>query len=201
MLSAFLLTYRLLNDFTKANRDPKQYLLHILNYIIRRFIRIYIYYILFYAAAKYGPDWVGGLGSDKFGEKMSRVMLLEYNGHNHLWTIPAEIKYYAVIPIYCIIACLLGRFSPLLSIVSLLWSILDQYYNIFHLSTNDPAIYTVNTFNLKSHFAVFFLGSQVALACYLIERNEFSIRIFKIKLIQISLKYLTSNRVDWSQAK
>ena len=111
-------------------------------------------------AAKYGPDWIGGLGRDKFGEKMSRVMLLGHNGHNHLWTIPAEIKYYAVIPIYCMVACLLGRFSPLLSIVSLLWTILDQYYNIFHLSTDDTAIYTVNTFNLKSHFSVFFLGSQ-----------------------------------------
>jgi peptidoglycan/LPS O-acetylase OafA/YrhL len=178
MLSAFLFTYRLLNDFTKANRDPKQYLHHILNYIIRRFIRIYIYYILFYAAAKYGPYWVGGIGRDKFGEKMSRVMLLGHNGHNHLWKIPAEIKYYAVIPIYCMEACLLSRFSPLLSIVSLLWTILDQYYNIFHLSTDDTAIYTVNTFNLKSHFAVFSLGSQVALSYYLIERNEFSIRIF-----------------------
>ena len=200
MLSAFLLTYRLLKDFTKANRDPKQYLLYILNYIIRRFIRIYIYYILFYAAAKYGPDWVGGLGSYRFGEKMTDIMLLRSTGPNHLWTIPAEIKYYIFIPIYCMVACLLGRFSLLLSIFSLLLTILDQYYNIFHLSTNDTGVHTVNTFNLKSHFAVFFLGSQVALSYYLIERNQFLIRIFKIKLIKISLNF-TSNRFDWSQAK
>ena len=191
MLSAFLLTYRLLKDFTKADRNPKQYLLHILNYIIRRFIRIYIYYVLFYAAAKYGPDWVGGLGSYRFGQKMSHIMLLGSTGRNHLWTIPAEIKYYAVIPIYCMVACLLGRFSPLLSLFSLLWTILDQYYNIFHLKTKDTAVHTPNTFNLKSHFAVFFLGSQVALAYYLIERNEFLVRIFKVKFIQISLNYIS----------
>ena len=191
MLSAFLLTYRLLKDFTKANRDPKQYLLHTLKYFIRRFFRIYLYYILFYTAAKYGPGWIGAVGKANYEVKMSQIMFLGNAGANHLWTIPPEIKYYGFIPVYCMVVSLLGRYSPIVSILSLLWTVLDLHLNIFNISPVDTMGHTANTHHLKSHFSVFFLGSQVALAYFLIEQKESWLRIFKIRIIQIALSFIS----------
>lgn len=189
MLSAFLLSYRLLKDFIKANGNLKRYLLFTLKYFIRRFFRIYLYYILFYAASKHGPFWIGGFSN--YEVSLSEIMMLGNSGQNHLWSIPAEIKYYAFIPIYCLIICIFGRYSPFISIFSIIWTIYDQNYNFFSITTTDTSIQTKNTHHLKSHFAVFFLGSQVALAYYLIESSEFFQTILKLNLIKISINLIS----------
>lgn len=57
LLSSFLLTYRLLNDFYKK----KSYkIFAILQYLIRRFFRIYIIYVLFVLLVKNGPKFFAG---------------------------------------------------------------------------------------------------------------------------------------------
>lgn len=121
MLSAFLLTHRLLDDLNNVKKTKHLHihgqhhhhhhnlvLLVIVKYVIRRFFRVYVVYVLFYACAKYGPACVGGRGETWGGNIYAASVLdiacLRNPGHNHLWTIPAEIKFYFVIPIFCLIA-------------------------------------------------------------------------------------------------
>lgn len=192
MLSAFLLTYRLLKDFTKANKDPKQYLLYTLKYFIRRFFRIYLYYVGFFTVAKYGPAWIGASGRlSHYDVPISQIILLGNAGRNHLWTIPPEIKYYAFIPVYCMVACLLGQHTHLLSALSLLWTLFDLILNFFNLTTDDSSIHHANTHHLKSHFSVFFLGSQVALGYFLIEQNEPLLRRLNTTKMQNALNKIS----------
>lgn len=57
LLSAFLLTYRLLIDFYKENSSK---ILSILKYFIRRFFRIYVAYAFFVCLVTYGPRFFSG---------------------------------------------------------------------------------------------------------------------------------------------
>lgn len=188
MLSAFLLTYRLLAEFSKTS-DPFQFLLYTVKFFIRRFFRVYLYYILFYMVAKNSPDWWFGYPRWSFSKSLKDIALLGNAGASHLWTIPAELKYYLFIPVFCLFTRLLKRFQPIFLILCVSWSAWDQVYNFFDLKTDDTAGQTPNTHFLKSHFAVFFLGSQVALAYHIVERNQSIMRFIKLKWVQIILDY------------
>lgn len=197
MLSSFLLTYRLLNDFAKASTASLLILISI-KYAIRRFFRIYIYYVLFYTTAKYGPSWLtkhlqldlgNGLNHLSFIPSVYEIATLQNAGKNQLWTIAPEIKYYFCIPLFCLIARLLNKYALLLSIASLTWTIYDNQFNFFDLSTNDIMFRQPKSHYLTVHFAVFILGSQVALAVYLAESNATIVRIFKHAYVRTALDY------------
>jgi peptidoglycan/LPS O-acetylase OafA/YrhL len=59
ILSSFLLTYKMINDFYKL-RDQKAYMklkcsiIIVKNYLTRRFFRIYMPYLIFVSAVKFG---------------------------------------------------------------------------------------------------------------------------------------------------
>lgn len=190
MLSAFLLTHRLLNDLAMSN-SPKQCFKHISKYFIRRFFRIYLVYLLFYACAKYGPHFIGARQSIKirytYKPTIWGIACLANAGFSHLWTIPAEIKYYFIIPIFCSISRTLNRFSPIFLFLCIFWSIWDQMFNFFDLHKDDPGIDNPKTSSLASHFAVFILGSEVALAYHLAEKWELHVWVKKRWLLSVIL--------------
>jgi peptidoglycan/LPS O-acetylase OafA/YrhL len=192
MLSAFLLTYRLLIEFDKAS-TLSQYLIITLKYFIRRFCRIYLFYILFYTAAKYGPVWIGGTTSNGhittfYKAPLFHIATLGNTGVNHLWTIPSELKYYFVIPLFSFLATRLRpRYATVFLGTCLLWSILDVNVNFFKLTEKDSMPQNQNTHELRSHFAVFFQGSQVALSYFLIEKNAFLMNSCKFRLVNVLL--------------
>lgn len=189
MLSAFLLTYRLLNDFYKAEKF-QEFIIELVKYIIRRFFRIYVFYVLFFTIFKYFLPFIPAIHSDVFQTNYFDFLTLKYPGMSHLWTIPSEIKYYSFIPVYCLIARILGRrLSYLFLSASLFFTIWDQYFNIFNLKAEDTNLTSKVSSEVKSHFAVFIIGSETALAFFLIENNKSLMFILKSKWAQFFLNY------------
>lgn len=189
MLSAFLLTYRLLKDLYKST-TTRELILQLAKYFIRRFFRIYVFYVLFYTIFKYILPFVRAIHREGHQTTYFQFLTLKYPGYNHLWTVPCEIKYYCFIPIFCLVSRFLGRrFSILLLFASIFWTIWDQCFNFFQLTTEETKFTSTVSSELISHFAVFIIGSETALAFFLIESNENLMAIIKSKWAQIILNY------------
>lgn len=196
MLSAYLLTYRLLKELESAEKITKRksfsISIIIFKYFIRRFFRIYLVYLLFIFAVKYGPRMISEHNFFKYNAPLFQMIILGNTGLNHLWTIPVEIRYYFFIPVFCLVAhhlCILFQWIFLLLCV--IWTIYDQLFNFFGLSVKQLKWdYEGNNY-LYIHFSVFFLGSQVALGYFLIRKSESAINFFKIYIVQFSLDYIS----------
>lgn len=128
MLSAFLLTYRLLEDLSKTTTpiQPRIILLHFAKYFIRRLFRIYFVYIIFILAVKYGPQWIRNHEMLTYESSFIQMATLGNAGKNHLWTIPSEIKYYFFIPIFCLVCRMSGRYVHAFLAICVIWTIYDQ---------------------------------------------------------------------------
>lgn len=177
LLSSFLLTHRLIKDlFNSPTSHPSSSsssskLLSILQYFIRRFFRIYVVYILFAIAAKHGPPFIT---YGNYEGSLVNMLSLGHTGLNHLWTIPPEIKFYFIIPLICLIFVFLGgQFASFLFLAAcLVWTAYDQFFNFFNLRADDIFSYSKHSNFLRNHFAVFLVGSEVAMALHLAERCE-----------------------------
>ena len=113
ILSSFLLTYRLLVDFTKAE-SLRLCLLKAIQYIIRRVFRVYLVFIIYWTLVHYGPPIFKGyyIQEKKLGyaEYSTGLWLNASLGPNHLWTIPFEIGYYFYIPMLSFVIAKLGKY-------------------------------------------------------------------------------------------
>ncbi len=159
VLSAFLLTYRLLIDFENAN-TIKLSLLRLVQYAIRRFFRIYLVFVVFWTACHYGPSIARGYYKNQFGgysEYLSGI-LLHYPGDNHIWAIPLEIKYYFCIPIISFIAAKCDRYWIWLCSFLILLVILFENVNPLNF-VQDDFYYFLNAHRLSLRFTIFFTGS------------------------------------------
>ncbi len=99
ILSSFLLTYRLLDELISKSESLRETTLIITKYFIRRFFRIYVPFVVTVTLIKEKPIFGGGFG---YPSSWYDLVTLKYPAGNHLWTIAPEIKYYAVIPIFCL---------------------------------------------------------------------------------------------------
>lgn len=190
VLSAFLLTYHLLEDFGESNLDLNRVINSSLKSFIRRFFRVYIVYIIYltpftlfvlplttlYPNIEYEPN-------------VLNIIFLSNPGNNYLWPIPCAIKYFFFIPVFCFLARISRRFSPLFLFASLLWTAYDQVFNFFDIIPTDLSYESDNIGRLSTHFGLFLMGSQVALTLHLLERNESSMRYLKLANSQRILKY------------
>ena len=188
-LSAFLLTYRLLEDFNKAS-SPKMLLISIIKYAIRRFFRIYVYFLFYFAFAKFSSSSKWIIRHVEYNNSLLNVSLLGNTGANHLWTIPPEIKYYLFIPIFCLIVYLLNRLSAIILLVlCMTWTIYDQSVNFFELTPNDIYFGSPRSHLLKSQFTVFFIGSQTALIYIWVKNCDWLMSRIRTWPIQCLLNY------------
>ncbi|CAF0702797.1 unnamed protein product [Brachionus calyciflorus] len=192
VLSAFLLTYKLLNEMnSKSNFKAKIW--SIFKYFIRRFFRIYIVFFIIVTGIKFGPKILGGLfnyDETKFNyASWSNLLLLKNPGVNHLWTIAPEIKYYFFIPLFCLIANTMGKYDMILLIVSILLSIFNEVFNFFGLKSLD--FYAHMTEYLYIRFSIFFYGSIAGLFLVIIERHEKITNFLKTFLVQFFLNFIT----------
>jgi len=91
ILSSFLLTYRLLNQFNNDKNNYKDNILIIIKYFIRRYFRIYIPFVILAALIKGVPSirFAGGLHSSDFGSFFDLITSKYIYGkvYGHLWTI------------------------------------------------------------------------------------------------------------------
>ncbi len=87
MLSAFLLTYRLLIDFDRAGLNHRLYLLKIIQYAIRRFLRIYIVYILCVGIFYVMPDSLATVSTLRLNVTYFDALLLKGGKDRVFWTV------------------------------------------------------------------------------------------------------------------
>jgi peptidoglycan/LPS O-acetylase OafA/YrhL len=192
LLSAFLLTYRLLIDFSKNN-----YLNATLKYFIRRFFRIYLVYVVFCSLLKYGPNkiqyyFAGFRGSKESYPSWYELITITNTGSNHLWTIPIEIYYYFFIPFFCLTVDICYKFFHYISYkffflcFLILISLICIYTNILNLSDVElsKGFYVNIKTDMKLTFFVFFEGSMLAVVFLFIENN-----------LSIYYKFLLNNRI------
>jgi len=108
LLSAFLLTYRLLLElFNYKSTEFKPIFKLLAKYAIRRFFRIYPLLVIFIVFIK---CWIFASPNDaQFyvginNTPLLKLVLLDQTmGGSHLWAIPVEINYYFIIPFICLI--------------------------------------------------------------------------------------------------
>lgn len=192
ILSSFLLTNRLLTELSSPSLKPKNQLLIVLKYFIRRFFRIYVVFFLFATIVKYGPKFVGGFMNYSEGfyySSWSDLVTLQTSGMNHLWTIAPEVKYYFIIPVICLIANKFGRFKFIFFIIGLTWAINNERNNFFSLVISDFDI--PNSYLLKTRFSVFFYGSLAAIAFNIVDNNPSISCFVKHKISQTIISILS----------
>jgi peptidoglycan/LPS O-acetylase OafA/YrhL len=176
VMSAFLLTYRLLKDLMQSKSTTSDCII-IVKYALRRFFRIYIVVIMFILFLRYARlDLLNT--TQVYTDPMLTILLLERPSvyAMHLWTIPVEVKYYFIIPIICLIFVASKRFLNNLIVPFVLGCVLatiNEFYNLCGVTKEDMFYYNVfSSGQLRVRFFVFFYGSLAAIALILIESNK-----------------------------
>lgn len=188
LLSSFLLTYKLIKDLHKPN---VKILITFIQYFIRRIFRIYFIFIAFCTAGIYYRHIFQGFLSGKY-TNLYDTLTLGYAGFNILWTIPSELRYYFVIPVIGFVFSHFKRFQFLFLVVSILLAAYDQFFNFFGTSWEVGVKFDSSESNLlKNHFFVFFVGSIMAMALFLIERNENIMSFIRQRQIQSVLVFMS----------
>jgi peptidoglycan/LPS O-acetylase OafA/YrhL len=163
VLSAFLLTYRLLIDFERAHKN-KMLLLQIAKYFIRRFFRIYLVFAIFWTMLcidmNFGANLIRGYKQNNYNDYLSGLFLFS-NGNGHLWTIPCEIRYYFFIPIICIIIAKSGKHWFVLWLLISLSIYFNQKINPFQFNGYD--YHHWNGYKLWPRFTIFLMGTQLGI--------------------------------------
>lgn len=119
------------------------------------------------------------------------MIMLEYSGLNHLWTISPEVKFYFLIPVICICFYYSKRFAPLLLVACVLWTLLDQFFNVLVVDAEEIYNFSRECINLKNHIAVFLLGSELGMAFFLAERSEGFMNFVRNRRTQMFMKYFS----------
>jgi peptidoglycan/LPS O-acetylase OafA/YrhL len=172
VMSAFLLTYRLLKDLMQSKSTSNDCTV-LIKYAIRRFFRIYAVIVLFILFQKYIFK-----NAQLLDEPMATILLLERPGDYvfHLWTIPVEVKYYFVIPLICLVFLFSKRVFNNLLVPFLLGCALataNEVYNICSVTAQDLYYFDAKASSqLRVRFFVFFYGSLAAVALILIESSK-----------------------------
>jgi peptidoglycan/LPS O-acetylase OafA/YrhL len=155
LLSSFLLTYRLMKQFEKVT-DSKEIFRISINYFIMRTFRIYIPYVLFAIINR----WLEILISSEEPQPtfFTLISLSCYLGErstgSHLWTMPAEIRFYFVIPLVAFVASKIKSVRSITLICTLFVGFLVLIKPLNLLTVGEPWI----NVNLKAFFPIFFLG-------------------------------------------
>lgn len=172
ILSSFLLTYRLLNDFSRSMPFSIKHLtLTTLKFLIRRFFRVYMPFFVLSTAVTMSPKYLGGGWPYKPWWEM---ITLKNVGFNQLWTIPPEIKYYFLIPIMCMPSALPKFNKSCLIMIAILISInlINMRINLFDVKydpNNNAFLWSNNDENFKFCLQYFLNGSLMAFGLFYLE--------------------------------
>ena len=152
LLSSFLLTFHYLKRMETLNGTLCQHLHQLVNYIVIRFFRIYVPFAVFCILVTASTRYDLFLNNKDHQIPLKNFLLLNFDSmpyNTYLWTIPTEIKYYFLIPVFSFIAHRLK--------LSYKWNCL------VHLTL---LIFEFSMFFLKKYFTFnfhyFFIGSSLA---------------------------------------
>ena len=163
VLSAFLLTYRLIKQYESANSILTISKITI-NYGIMRFFRIYIPYILFFILYKYL------FKRENKKSFLNAVMLDCWPRLTHLWTMPIEIRYYFLIPIIAFVSSKFYKYKAItwsLFLLNFVFLVSINKFKLFNIGEDSE----ISQFN--RHLPIFMSGSILALVySNLIDSND-----------------------------
>jgi peptidoglycan/LPS O-acetylase OafA/YrhL len=168
LLSAYLLTYRLLDELN-GNESIKHIIITIIKYFIRRFFRIYMPYALICVLIKkVSPVFGGPHNFEKY--TLNQLLYLNTSTLSHLWTIPCEVKYYFFIPFFVICSKkmkknLITKIAWILLLTFLLF-IAEKFRLIVDFDKNGS--FTRENHEFLTRFTTFYLGSVLAFIVHLI---------------------------------
>ncbi len=171
LLSSFLLTYRLLNEFWDLNPDNKfkNTIILVSKYILRRFFRVYFPCLVYLAVDKVETTISNYIfTTNQTVDSWIEVITIQKAPYNHLWTIPVEIMFYAIIPFICLPS--LFKFKKMCIVLTMITLIVvDLYWNFdtyqYKLVKHSP-IYQFKQYCLP----VFLEGSFIALVYFYLEK-------------------------------
>jgi peptidoglycan/LPS O-acetylase OafA/YrhL len=169
ILSSFLLTYRLFDEFVNKSNNYRDSILIIIKYFLRRLFRIYLPFVITVTLIKSNTELFGG--SFDYPSSWYDLVTLKYPTGNHLWTIGPEIKYYAIIPLFCLF------FSNAEKTNNYLIKILNVglfFFSFFFITIN----YLKHDIFSKYCY-VFLNGSLLAVTFYKFQRISFVVNVFK----------------------
>jgi peptidoglycan/LPS O-acetylase OafA/YrhL len=154
-LSAFLLTFGLYQTLDRGVVSWKHHLLILIKYFIRRVFRVYPLFFAVVCVLYFGPQnlrdayWVP-VQIDFF-----RVALF-YEGYRHyvFWTLPVEIQYYFLIPVYVYLVFYTKKYWYVSNTLLLATSIYPSLYFYRTAPTNLDA--NIGTFLAGSAFGIYF---------------------------------------------
>jgi peptidoglycan/LPS O-acetylase OafA/YrhL len=174
VLSAFLLTYRLTIDLSKA-KSNRQILLCIIQYFIRRFFRIYLVFLIFWTLLHFGPQkmWLRGFYSSY--SSYTNAFTLSFLGRNHFWTCLVEIKYYLFIPVFVLIITKTQKYWYLTVTLTAILILIQELFNPFKLKKNDYLFWDKN-YAFVTRIPVFLTGSLFAILYINLKQINFTIR-------------------------
>lgn len=185
VLTGFLLTYRLLVDLDKAN-TLRNFTLALSTFFFRRLLRAYFLFVIFYPVVT-----AMSIAHVDYEPNYWKVYTFDYPGDNHFWPIASAARYCLFIPIFCILVCLLKPFRVMIVLASLVWTIYDRVYNVFDLTPEDFEFYSPSIISFKTHFVVYFAGSQAALAFFLIEHDQSFLKRIETRRVQQFMRFLS----------
>ena len=163
ILSSFLLTYKMQHDFDVA-KSRQQLILIVLQFMIKRFFRIYIVVFVFCLLnyfVTYNYSCFNVIISIRNFSDLIDILGMEVSGkYGHLWTIPVEIKYYFYIPLICFGFKLAKNRWRILWSITAVFTASAEYFNFMDFS---PEHYEGNYWNfLRYRFSIFFAASLMA---------------------------------------
>jgi peptidoglycan/LPS O-acetylase OafA/YrhL len=148
VLSAYLVTKNLTASFTKHNNKPHV----LLNYFIRRILRIYPMYTLSMLIL---PSII--LFHHPLLTILRHLLLIE--GREHLWAVPVELKYYILLPI---VACLFSVLAKkgMRFLVGAVVLFLVGYGFLYERIASTVAVHNlVNDLSIWLYLPAFIIGS------------------------------------------
>ena len=158
ILSAFLLTARLLKKLSNSNSVKNSIKILIL-YSIQRFLGIYVPFFILVTLIKVHKVFGGIYEYTPWFDMIS----LNHTGSNHLWFIAPEIKYSFFIPVVCLLVLLFGKIWYLFTILSCFSLFYVYYFNLLQLKKEDFLRKDGITNSLLPRFVVFYAGSVFAI--------------------------------------
>lgn len=194
ILSSFLLSFRFLSELNRriSRQDSatcltklKFYICITLCYLVRRFFRIYISFVIMVFLVKYGRFF---RFDQHVPESIFDYLILNYSFHNHLWSLNPEIKYYLVIPLYSLLYFTSNIVHLILIITAIVGMLVAFFYGLLDFSLDDYM-----AIKFKARAPVFIFGSFIASFYYLHDIKAFPVLndTFKHPWLQTTLKVLS----------
>jgi peptidoglycan/LPS O-acetylase OafA/YrhL len=165
VLSAFLLTRALIKKDQATLRDKKTWL----EYFFRRFFRIYPLYTvtLLSFVFIYPPKF-----SESFsiGEALKHFFL--FKGQGYLWTIPMEIKYYFLLPLFVAGFVFVFKRNHLKTFA--FFMALAVLVQIIAFASGGRLLLPITEATILTHLPIFLMGSLLAVAQERFEKKHWA---------------------------